>query len=72
MRHGWKPGEGPGSFNVYYRNKNTNRLCRYCVMGMDYTTAEKYRDNFNERYPNKAYPNGKGHYPFSEAWVDKH
>lgn len=59
-------------FNVYYQNKDTGRLCRYCVSPMPKDIAEKQRDAFNLRYPSKQYPNGKGWYPFSEAWVDTH
>ena len=59
-------------WNVYYRNRETGRLCRYCVSPMDYTTATQVMKSFNERYPDKRYPNGKGWYPFSQAWIDYH
>lgn len=59
-------------WNVYYENKESGRLCRYCVSPMDYSTAERVRDEFNSRYPDRRYPNGKGWYPFSQAWIAAH
>lgn len=59
-------------FNVYYLNRDSGRTCRYCVSPMDYATAVRMRDAFNARYPQKAYPNGKGFYPFAEAYIAGH
>jgi hypothetical protein len=64
-------------YNVYFRNEQTNRLCRYCVCSMPREVAEEYARKFNQRYidvngKGKRYPNRRGYYPYSKAWVDLH
>jgi hypothetical protein len=69
--------EQPHAYNVYYRNEQSGRLCRYCLSPMSKELAEEYARKFNERYLDihgrgRAFPNGRGYYPYSKAWVDFH
>lgn len=55
-------------FNVAYRAKGRTRL--YLMQSVaTREEAEKWRNEFNRRFVGKPYPNGKGVYTFSHAWV---
>ncbi len=52
---------------VYEDNKGVTHTC--CMADMCYEEAEEMLERFKEQYLNadgtgKAYPNGKGYYPF--------
>jgi hypothetical protein len=59
-------------YNVAYDAPDGWRI--YCMCWMDYASAERQLDNFKGLYLNedgtgKAYPNGKGFYPFSNPRI---
>jgi hypothetical protein len=69
--------EQPHAYNVYYRNEQSGRICRYCISPMSKECAEDYARKFNERHldihgKGKQFPNKRGYYPYSQAWVDFH
>lgn len=55
-------------FNVLYINQG--QPVRYLEAWVESREeAQRHCDSFNERYPGKPYPNGKGFYPYSRAKV---
>lgn len=57
---------------IYDRGNGT--VSSYCLMPMDYDLAEQMLVKFKQLYLNddgtgKAYPNGKGFYPFSNPRI---
>lgn len=60
-------------YNIFYTYDGMLR--KYCIRDMDYVTAQKmlslwvskYWDEKKEKA--KAYPNGRGFYPVSKAYI---
>lgn len=64
----------PGPYNVVYDSPKGQHT--YCMSNMDKKTALLVLEDFKKKYFNpdgtgKAYPNGKGFYPFTNPRIEK-
>lgn len=56
-------------FQVFYMK--AGEVYTYLRDPVAYSEAEKQASNFEDRYYNKQYPNGRGKYNVSRPWVGR-
>jgi hypothetical protein len=61
-------------FNVFFDTPTGSK--KYCLCDMPLSVAKQYLEKFKARYLNadgsgRAYPNGKGYYPFSNPRIER-